>query len=81
LPVLLSLKTFDAAVAAFDEVTFDGALVCDSALPAAVFDFGAVLELVKVFDALEAALTPVIFGFVILCPPMVVDLLTLAQEN
>jgi hypothetical protein len=63
--VLPSLKVFDAAVAAFDDVTFAGALVCDSALPAAVFDFEAVLELVNVFDALEAALEPVTFDFAI----------------
>ncbi len=53
-------------MAAFEEVIFAGALVCDSALPAAVFDFEAVLELVSVFDALEADLAPVTFGFAIL---------------
>lgn len=64
--VLPSPKTFDAAVAAFDDVTFDGALVWDNALPAEVFDFDPVLELVKVFDALEAAFEPVTFDFAIL---------------
>jgi hypothetical protein len=64
--VLPSVRTFEATVAALEEVTFAGALVCDRALPAAVLDFGAVLELVNIFDALEAALAPVTFGFVIL---------------
>jgi len=64
--VLPSLKVFEAAAAAFGDVTFAGALVCDNALPAAVFDFEAVLELVKVLDALEAAFEPVTFGFAIL---------------
>jgi hypothetical protein len=63
--VLPSLRTFEAAVAAFEDVAFAGALVCASALPAALFDFEAVLELVKVFEALEAALAPVVFDFVI----------------
>lgn len=61
-------------MAAFGDVTFVGALVWDSALPAAVFDFGAVLELVNVFDALEAALEPVTFGFVISDSPFTIDL-------
>jgi hypothetical protein len=64
--VLPSLNTLEATVAAFEDVTFFGALVCDSALPAEVFDFGAVLELVSVFDALLAAFAPVTFDFVIL---------------
>jgi hypothetical protein len=63
--LLPSLKTLEAAVAALAEVTFSGALVWDRALPAAVFDFGAVLLLVSVFDALEAALVLVTFCFVI----------------
>jgi hypothetical protein len=65
LPVLPSLKTFEAAVAAFEDVDFAGALVCASALPAALFDFEAVLGLAKVLEALEAALAPVTFDFVI----------------
>lgn len=64
--VLPSPKIFEAALAAFDDVTLAGALVCDSALPAAVFDFDPVLALVNVFDALEAAFEPVTFGFAIL---------------
>jgi hypothetical protein len=63
--VLPSVRTFEAAVAAFEDVVFAGALVCASALPAALFDFEAVLDLVRVFEALEAALAPVTFGFVI----------------
>jgi len=63
--VLPSPNTFEAALAAFEDVTFAGALVWDSALPAAVFDFDPELELVKVFDALEAAFEPVTFGFAI----------------
>jgi hypothetical protein len=65
-----SLNTFDAAVAAFAEVTFSGALVCDSVLPAAVFDFWAVLVLVSVFDALDAALWLVTLGFVMMFSPV-----------
>jgi hypothetical protein len=34
-----SNNTFDAAEAAFADVNFSGALVCDSALAAAVLDF------------------------------------------
>ena len=79
--VLPSRKTAEAILAALGEVTRCGAPVCESALPAAVFDFGEVFELVNVLDALEAALAPVTFDFVILGPPMTVDLLALAQEN
>jgi hypothetical protein len=53
-------------MAAVGEVTFCGAFVCDSALAPAVLDFGAVLVLVNVFDALEAAFGLVTFDFVIL---------------
>jgi hypothetical protein len=55
-----SLITLDAALAAFGEVIFAGALVCESALPA-VRDFAPVDLLVSVFDAFDAALPPVVF--------------------
>jgi len=40
-----------------------GALVCDKALPAAVFDLGPVFLLLRVSDALFAASLPVTFDF------------------
>jgi hypothetical protein len=64
--------TFEAAVAAFGDVSFCGALVCDSALPAAVLDLGAVAELVSVFDALDAA-----FGLVSFDLAMMISFLLL----
>ncbi len=54
-----SCNTFEAAVAAFAEVTFE---VCDwdNALPAAVFEFLPVEALSRTFDALWAAFAPVV---------------------
>ena len=60
---LPSWSTFDAAVAAFAEVCFLGALFWDSALPAAVLDFEPVDLLVNVFEALLAAFLLVTFLF------------------
>jgi hypothetical protein len=65
LPIRPSPKTLEAAFAAFGDVTFAGALVCDNALAAADFYFGAVAELVSTFDALEAAFELVTFAFLI----------------
>lgn len=50
------LKVFDAAVPAFEEVTFLGAFVCERALPAA--DFAVLLAplLFRTFEAADAAL-------------------------
>jgi hypothetical protein len=61
-----SRSTLEASFAAGAEVTFFGALVCESALPAAVFDLGAELVFVNVFDALVAAFDPVTFAFVMM---------------
>ena len=61
--VLPSRRTADAAFAAFGDVTRFGALVCDSALPAAVFDFTPVEEERSVFDELRAAAGRVTFDF------------------
>ena len=61
-----SFRTFEAALADFTDVDFLGTLVCDSALPAALFDFELVDLLAKVFDALEAAFLLVTFDFAIL---------------
>ena len=63
--VLLSLKTADAALAAFLDVTFWGAFVCERALPAAVFDFFPVDLLLSVPEAFFAALGLVTFDFFI----------------
>lgn len=63
--VRLSRKTFDAALAAFEEVTFFGAFVCDNALPADVLDLAPVLLFRIVFDALLAALGLVTLDFAI----------------
>ena len=63
--VLPSRKTFDAALAAFFEVTLLGAFVCDKALPAAVLDLRPVDLLLSVFDALLAAFGLVTFDFAI----------------
>ena len=54
-----SLRTFDALVAAPDDVTFLGAPTCESALPAAVFEFFPVEPFNKTCDALWAAFFPV----------------------
>lgn len=50
-----SRSTLDAALAAVEEVTFLGALVCESALPPAVLEVLLVLLLAIVFDAADAA--------------------------
>jgi hypothetical protein len=49
-----SRSTEDAALAAFSDVTFFGALACASALAAAVFDLVEVLGLRRVRDAFLA---------------------------
>jgi len=67
--VRLSRNTFEAADAAFDDVTFFGAFVCDSALPPAVLDFLPVLELRSVFEALDAAFGLVTFNLAIFISP------------
>ena len=56
-----SRNVFDAAVAAFVEVVFFGALRCDKALPEDVFVVLPVLLLRSVFDADEPAFFPVTF--------------------
>jgi len=63
--VLPSLKTFDAALAAFFEVSLLGAFVWDKALPAADLDFRPVDLFRSVFDALLAAFGLVTFDFAI----------------
>jgi hypothetical protein len=55
-----SRKTFDAAFAAFGDVTFV-VFLCDRALPAADFDALPVPPDVSVFDAFDAALPDVFF--------------------
>jgi hypothetical protein len=55
-----SRSTFDAAVAAFVDVTFGG-LTCASELPAALFDDFPVEVLDNTFDAFLAAFGPVVF--------------------
>jgi hypothetical protein len=62
--VLASLRVFEAAVAALEDVCFAGAFVWDNALAAAVLDFVAVALLVKVFEALLAAFLPVTLLFI-----------------
>ena len=69
--VLPSRKTEDAARAALGVVTRAGALVWESALPAAVFDFVPVLPLRRVLEALVAALGLVTFDFAMLISPVV----------
>ncbi len=61
----LSRRTDDAALAAFLEVTFFGALVCDNALPADALDLAPVLLFRSVFDAFFAALGLVTLDFAI----------------
>ena len=58
-----SFSTCEAAVATFGDVVFAGALCCDRALPAALFDFAPVDLDCKVFDA---ALELVAFAFAII---------------
>ena len=53
-----SRSTDDAFVAAAFDVFF-AVLLCESALPAELFDFGEVLLLLRVFDAFFAAFVPV----------------------
>ena len=52
--------TFDAAEAAFADVTFGGA-TCERALPAAVFEALPVEELLRTEEAFVATLAPVAF--------------------
>ena len=56
-----SRSVFDASFAAAGDV-FLFVLRCASALPAALFDFGDVLRLFSVLDALDAALDRVCFA-------------------
>lgn len=65
-----SLTTFDAECAADFEVVLFGAPVCESALPADVFDLSPVESSVKVLDALDAALRPVVLPFVMTFAPL-----------
>jgi hypothetical protein len=65
--VLPSRKTFDAAFDACGEVASFGALLCVSALAAAVLEAFPVERFCKVFDAAEAAFLPVTFAMLI--PP------------
>lgn len=53
-------------MATFGDVVFAGALCCDRALPAALFDFAPVDLDCKVFDAALAALELVAFAFAII---------------
>jgi len=54
--VLLFLSISDAAVPTLLEVIFLGALVCERAIPAAVFDALLVLLLLRTLEAAEAAI-------------------------
>jgi hypothetical protein len=63
--VRLFLRTDDAALAAFFDVTFRGALVWDNALPAAVLDLEPVDLLLRVEDAFLAAFGLVTLDFAI----------------
>ena len=65
----LSLRTEEAALAAFFDDTFFDAFVCDSALPADVFDLFPVLVLLSVLEAFLATLILVTFDFAILSSP------------
>lgn len=58
-----SLRTFDAAVAAFGEVDLLGEFLCDRALPAADFEAVLAVLLLRVFPALLAARLRVTFTF------------------
>ena len=60
---------FEAAVAAALEVCFAGAFLCESALPAAFFDFAPVEVDRSIFDAFDAALLPVTFRFIAIVTP------------
>jgi hypothetical protein len=61
--VLPSRSTFEAAFAALSDVTSLGALVCASALPAALFTV-LLVEVRSAFEALFAALLPVVLAIV-----------------
>ncbi|MBI3728241.1 MAG: hypothetical protein HY254_07895 [Burkholderiales bacterium] len=63
-----SRNTCEAALAAEGEVCFFGALVCDKALAAAVFEFAPVALLCRVLEADVAALVPVVLVFAMLRP-------------
>lgn len=60
-------NTFEAVLAAFFDVTLDGLLVCDKALPAAVLLFFDD-EVLSVFDAFLAAFEPVTFWLFAIVP-------------
>jgi hypothetical protein len=64
--VLPSRSTFEAAFAAPSDVTSLGAFVCVSALPAALCTL-LLVEVRNAFDALLAALSPVVLAIVL--PP------------
>jgi hypothetical protein len=64
-----SVNTLEADVAAAGDVDFFGALTCESALPAALFELAPVLDACSVFDAADAAFTPVVFAFAISVTP------------
>lgn len=70
----MSRNTLEDALAAFGEVTFFGALRCESELPPAVLDLLPVDLLLSVLDAAVAAFLPVTFRFatVPLLPPVTV---------
>jgi len=63
LEVLPSRNVADAALAALELVCRFGAPVWDKALPDKALDLAPVLLLVSVFEALDAALVPVVFLF------------------
>ena len=53
-----SLRIFDAAEASDSDIVFFGALICDNALPAAVFVLVPDSGFFNAFDALDAAFPP-----------------------
>ena len=65
-----SRSTFDAALAAADEVCFFGAATCDNALPDEALDIMPVALLWSVLDAAVAALLPVVFVFAMTNSPI-----------
>lgn len=73
-----SLRTAEAAVAAFAEVTFDGA-TCASELPAALFDALPVDPLERTVDDLVATLGLVTF-VAIARPPKLLDTHTVSAD-
>lgn len=78
--VLPSRRTLEAALAAFLEVTFFGALVWDRVLPEAVFDLLPVFLFRRVFEALLAALGRVTLDLAILSSPILLRVKEGANE-